>query len=230
MHNAPQIQAHSRQPHLLAFLCLYKTHLRDFFPSSSGCDVVSHYPMRMRKGLSNWQYHHCCRRRHHPHKIARSRLLHVSASVQYGHNVEYGKKVMSLCFKALDKGHKGYKSCFLIGHAYQPHLLKLISYAQHDCACLSSAQARVARSMGQYNIPFIALQLSNSASKNSNTRYLQLLVHATWCTAMVKVAQYARGMCSRELQFFLHAFHSLAICDLLPHSQGTELQPDRVSY
>ena len=33
-------------------------------------------------------------------KIARSRLLGVSASVQYGHNVEYGKKLMRLCFKS----------------------------------------------------------------------------------------------------------------------------------
>ena len=62
-------------------------------------------------------------------KITRSQLLGVSVSVQYGHNVKNGKKVMSLCFKALDKGHKGYKSCFLIGHAYRPHLFKLISHA-----------------------------------------------------------------------------------------------------
>ena len=45
-------------------------------------------------------------------KITRSRLLGVLASVQYNHNVENGKKVMSLCFKALDKDHKCYKLCF----------------------------------------------------------------------------------------------------------------------
>ena len=61
-------------------------------------------------------------------KIARTRLLSVLAS-EYGHNVENSKKVMNLCFKAVDKDHKCYKSCFLIGHAYRPHLLKLISYA-----------------------------------------------------------------------------------------------------
>ena len=57
-------------------------------------------------------------------KITRFRLLGVSASVQYSHNVECDKKVMSFCFKALDKGHKGYKSCLLIGHAYRPYPLK----------------------------------------------------------------------------------------------------------
>ena len=62
-------------------------------------------------------------------KIARSRLLGVLASGQYCHDVENGEKVMSFCFKALNKDHEYYKSCFLIGHAYQPHLLKLISYA-----------------------------------------------------------------------------------------------------
>ena len=31
-------------------------------------------------------------------------------------------------FELLDKDHEHYKLCLLIGHAYQPHLLKLTSY------------------------------------------------------------------------------------------------------
>ena len=50
-------------------------------------------------------------------RTARSWLLGVSVSVQYGHNVKNGKKVMSLCFKMLDNDHECYiKSCSLIGH------------------------------------------------------------------------------------------------------------------
>ena len=57
-------------------------------------------------------------------KIARSRLLGILVSGQYGYHmhVENGEKMMSFCFKALDKDHECYKLCFrsamTINHTY----------------------------------------------------------------------------------------------------------------
>lgn len=58
--------------------------------------------------------------------------------------------------------------------------------------------------MGQYNILFAVLQLcyhfkQGIKSYNSNTQYLQPLVHATQCTTMAIVVRCTQGMCSREL-------------------------------
>ena len=50
-------------------------------------------------------------------KIARSRFLGVLASGQCDHDVEDSENVISFCFKAVNKDHECYKSCFLIGHA-----------------------------------------------------------------------------------------------------------------
>ena len=55
-------------------------------------------------------------------KIARSRVLGVSARADYGLNVGNSKKTRSCVSRVWQKDHESYKIMLFIRHAYQPHL------------------------------------------------------------------------------------------------------------
>ena len=61
-----------------------------------------------------------------PSKIAISRNVGVKESAKYLQCIRNGKKSSFHCLSALEIGHKCYKSCVFIEHAYsQPYLLHL---------------------------------------------------------------------------------------------------------